>query len=667
MSIMQLRVAHELRILDRGYSNQNMYRRYLPALLLIVLTVAVFLQVRDHGFVWDDRVNVKENPHLNPATPASVLQFWEKPYESLYVPLTYSVWASIAPFASLPIMTEEGGQNLDPQLFHVANLVLHLLSVLVVLAILRMLVYNEWAAFCGALLFALHPLQVEPVAWVTGMKDLLSGFFSLIATWQYLGYAVAAPDADKKQTGRRDKTSAGTSDASKVKGLHYSIATLAFVLALLAKPAAIVVPLIAGVLDYWLIRRSVRYSLVALGCWALVGMPFIVLTKWAQPDASIGFITPLWARPLVAGDAAAFYLYKLVVPLWLGPDYGRSPASLLREGWIYFTWIVPVGLGVFVWLWRKRMPWLFASAGIFVVSILPVSGLIPFGFQDISTVADRYLYVAMLGPALALAYFLSQNWGRLLVAACVLILGFFGIVSALQAGYWRDNISLFNHALKINSNSWLAHFNLGVGLARQGKTEDAIGHLRETLRIKPDYADAHYTLGNSLAERGRLDEATQHYKEAVRIEPDFVEAHFNLGNILLMRGEFKEAVRHFRQALELRPAGSEIHVVHFNLGNALVREGRLEEGIKHFQEAVKIKSDFAEAYHSLGRIVAAQGELDKAIEHFRQALRIQPEFAEAHESLARALAEQGKKDEAVQHYQEALRIMKSGRERTVSQ
>lgn len=648
-----------MRILDRGYSNQNMYRRYLPALLLIVLTVAVFLQVRDHGFVWDDRVNVKENAYLNPATPASVLQFWKKPYESLYVPLTYTVWASIAPFASLPIMTEEGSQNLDPQLFHVANLVLHLLSVLVVLAILRMLVHNEWAAFCGALLFALHPLQVEPVAWVTGMKDLLSGFFSLIAIWQYLGYAVAAPDADKKQTGRRDKTSAGTSDASKVKGLHYSIATLAFVLALLAKPAAVVVPVIAWVLNYWLLKRPVRHSLVALGCWAIVGMPFIVLAKWAQPDAGIGFITPLWARPLVAGDAAAFYLYKLVVPLWLGPDYGRSPASLLREAWIYFTWVVPFGLGVLIWLWRKRVPWLVASAGVFLIGILPVSGLIPFGFQDISTVADRYLYVAMLGPALALAYFLSQNWGRLVTVACVLILGLLGIVSALQGQHWRDNISLFNHALKINSNSWLAHFNLGVGLARQGKTEDAITHLRETLRIKPGYADAHYTLGNSLVERGRLDEATQHYKEAVRIEPDFAEAHSNLANVLVMQGDLKAAIQHLRQALKVSSAGSQVHVIHFNLGNALVGQGDFKQATEHYQQAVKIKPDFAGAYHNLGRVMAAQGDLNGAIDYFRQAVRIQPEFAEAHESLGRALVQQGKREEAARHFQEALRILRA--------
>lgn len=639
-----------------------MYRRYLIALLLIALTVAAFWPVLDHGFVWDDRVNVKENPYLNPATLANVLHFWQKPYERLYIPVTYTVWAALTQFAELST-TDQSKAQLDPGLFHVANLILHLLSTLVVFTILKMLVCNDWAAGGGAALFAWHPVQVEPVAWVTGMKDVLSGFLSLATLWQYLLYATATAAADNS-AGTRAKSSIKKSDTSKIKRrtLHYALATLFFILALLAKPTAVVVPFVAWALNHWALRRSARQSTVALASWLAVAVPIMLLTKSVQPDEDIEFITPLWARPLVAGDAVAFYLYKLMVPLWLGPDYGRSPASLLREGWIYFTWIVPAGLGVFVWLWRKRMPWLVASAGVFVVSILPVSGLIPFGFQDISTVADRYLYLSMLGPALALAYFLSQNWGRVVAAACVLILGLLGIVSALQALHWRDNISLFSHALKINSNSWLAHFNVGVGLARQGKTGDAIGHLREALRIKPDYADAHYTLGNSLVEQGRLDEATHHYQEAVRIEPDFAEAHNNLGNILLMQGEFKEAIRHFRQALELRPAGSEIHGIHFNLGDALVREGHLEEGIKQFQEAVKINPDFAEAYHSLGRIIAAQGDLDKAIDHFRQALQIKPDFAEAHESLGRALAQQGKKEEAVRSYQEALRIMKSRRE-----
>ena len=669
-----------------------MSRHHCIAVLLVVITVAVFWQVHDHEFVWDDDVNVYENPHLNPGPSPDILRFWQKPYKGLYIPLTYTVWATLARFTRTPTTAE--GTNLDPRLFHVANLVVHLLSMIVVFTILRILVRDDWAACGGALLFALHPVQVEPVAWVTGMKDVLSGFFSLVALWQYLAYASTRPTYTKGETEKRAETWVEEKGTPNLKwwSFHYALATLAFILALLSKPSAVVVPVVAWVLDFWVLRRSVRQSTVALIGWIALAVPFIVLTKLVQSDSGLDFVTPLWARPLVASDAVAFYIYSLALPLWLGPDYGRTPELVLRQGWIYLTWIVPFSLAVLIWLWRDQRPWLVASVGIFVIGILPVSGLVPFVFQRISTVADRYLYISMLGPALALASFLSQRKRLLPVAVvCLLILGFLGIKSAFQTQYWQNNFTLFNHALRLNPNSWLGHSNLGVWLVGRGKLEEAIQHYHEVIRIAPEYADAHYDLGNALNRQGMVDEAIQryheailidpnlvdahynlgnalrsqnkveeaiqHYHEAIRIDPNFVGGHVNLGNVLRSRGQLEEAIGHYRQALRINPAHS---LAHSNLGIALAEQGSIDEAIDHFIEALQIDPTNALIYANLGTAVASRGELEKAIEYYRRAVQVKPEYADAHERLGRLLTQLGRRDEAIQHLEEALRIMKSG-------
>ncbi len=199
-----------------------MSRHHIIAVLLIVLTVAVFWRVHDHGFVWDDRIDIYENPHLNSETAPDILVFWQKPYQHLYIPLTYTVWATIARFSKVPTTPE--GINLNPRPFHVANLIVHLLSIIVVFAILRLLVRSDWAAGAGSLLFALHPVQVESVAWVDGMRDVLSGLLSFVALWQYLAYARATSTAamGSGETATETPVSKGIAFDLDRKKLHYA-------------------------------------------------------------------------------------------------------------------------------------------------------------------------------------------------------------------------------------------------------------------------------------------------------------------------------------------------------------------------------------------------------------------------------------------------------------
>jgi protein O-mannosyl-transferase len=601
-----------------------MRRLGLIVLALIVGTVVVFGAVFEHRFLWDDDSNIVENPGLNPVTLAKVMDFWQRPYGRLYVPLTYTVWAALSEFSESGA-GREAGANLDPRPFHITNLTLHTVSVLVVFAILRLLVRNDWAAGGGALLFAVHPVQVEPVSWATGMKDLLCGFFSLVAIWQFLLYARAGtllPSSAAKYAS--NAVAENKQSFFRSRGFCYALATLAFVLALLAKPTAVSVPFAIWALDRWALGRSHKQSFVALAGWFGGALVFIVITKLAQPAEAAGVITPLWARPIVAGDAVVFYLYKLILPIGLTPDYGRFPSWVLSQKWIYFAILIPLSMGILLWLRRERWPMLIACAGVFIAGILPVSGVIPFDFQRISTVADRYLYLCMLGPALAIAWLLARQWHLVAGATAAVVLGALGVASATQTRYWRDAGTLFGYAVTINPNSWLAHNNLGNSLAERGQLKPAIEHYRRALEIDPDYAMAHNNLGKALFARGELDQAIDHFKQALRINPGYAKAHYNLGTVLARQGEIDEATNYFRRAVEIDPR-------------------------------------YAKAQYNLGIALARQGKLEEAIDHFREALRTQPESAEAHESLGRALAQQGNRDEAMKHYQEAVRILQTRR------
>ena len=537
-----------------------LYRRSGVCLLLIVVTLAIFSPIGNHEFVWDDRSNVTENPYLRQVTGANVLSFWQRPYQQLYIPLTYTVWAGIAAFAANP--TAGARQGLAPGPFHMVNLILHTLSVLVVYVILRLLIRNEWAAGAGALLFGLHPLQVEAVSWVTGMKDLLGGLLSLVALWQYLVFAGSVGAEGQKEA------------ATGLKGLnvHYRMATSVFVLALLAKPSAVAVPVVAWVLDYGLLKRSSKQSGKLLGGWLLLAVVFIGLTAWVQPVAQVESLSPLWARPLIALDALAFYLYKLILPFGLSVDYGRTPALVMERGWAYYTWILPVGLAVLLWVWRARARYFITAAALFAAGLLPVLGLLSFGFQQISTVADRYVYLGMLGPALALAWALSQWTSKVTMAVVFTVLAALALLSAVQVRYWHDDVTLSQHALELNAKSWLAHYYAGTGSARAGAIDEAARHFTAALTLKPGYIDAHFGLGNMLAMKGNLDEAIQHYRTVLEEQPGRAEVYLNLANAFAKVNRLPEAVEQYEKSLQ---AQSDNAQAHGNLGHALFKQNRL--------------------------------------------------------------------------------------------
>ncbi len=622
------------------------WTRFIPVIFLVLATVAVFWPVFDHQFLrYDDPVDVYKNPYLQQPSLENLLHFWRYPYEGLYTPLTYTLFALAAWAPLLLPGAPSAGIAPDPRIFHSLNLFLHLLSVLSVWGIIRLLLSRtrqtgsvdtlplEWAACGGALLFAIHPIQIEPVAWVAGLKDVLCGLLSLTAVRHYLLYA----DAKKASRPR----------------LHYWLATGAFALALLAKPTAVVVPVIVWLLAAWGWRRSTRKQMADLVVWFLIAVAWGLLTRWVQPGTFLEFRPPLWARPLIAGDAIVYYLYKLVLPLKFGPDYGRTPEFVLKHGWLFLTGSVPWILAVWIWLKRKQLPWLAATTGVFVVGLLPVLGLIAFSFQRYSTVADRYVYLAMLGPALALAWGLIWPKKYFAAAGGAILLGLFLLRSVIQIPYWQNNETFFEHALKINSDSSFSHNNLGLVHAAHGRQVEAIHHYTEALRIEPEFPVAHLNLANALLDQGKYQEAMQHYAEAIRIVPVFARAHTNMGIALAKQRRFEEAIAAHREALRLEPEFAEAYN---NLGKVLMRQGKLQEARKNFTKALELQPRNAEAHTNLGISLAMQKRFDEAIPHFSEALGLDPTSAQTHYNLAGVLLQQGKIKEAKHHYSEAIRL-----------
>ncbi len=514
-------------------------------LLIAILAAAAFLthsRALGHEFLlWDDDLNVTHNAALRPPDLEAVAGFWREPFSGMYVPASYTLWAIETRLAE----SGEGGgpgDELDPALFHAGSLLLHCACALLVFGLLRRLVGSDLPALAGALLFALHPLQVEAVAWVSETRGVLSTTFSLLALWLYL------------------RPREGPDRASGASRARYALATLCFALALLSKPSAVVVPLMALVLDAGPLGRGVKRSLLLLAPWLLLALADVLVTKLAQSDETIGFVAPLLARPWIAADALGFYLGKLAWPFGLAAEYGRTPERVLEQGWGGGTWALPCLLAGLLLLLRPRRAGLVAAA-LFLVGVSPVLGLVPFVYQDISTVADRYLYLAMLGPALALASWLAARERRAAAWIAFALLAALAARSFDQQGSWRDTRALFEHSLSVNPLSHIACNNLGLVSEREGKPEAAERHYLAALDIKPDHHKSHMNLGNvylgrvedpeaSNEERERwLVAAMERYRRAIDIRPGYWKARFHLGQALAAAGRPKAAVAQLRRAL----------------------------------------------------------------------------------------------------------------------
>lgn len=522
--------------------------RYAAAAAVVALIV--FARVLTNDFVaYDDPLHVYENPVLS-----DTAAFWRAPYLRLYVPLTYTAWSLTAKLAGL-----------EPAAFHAVNLALHCASAAMVVLLLVACGFKPRVAFVGALFFALHPLQVEAVAWVSGLKAVFGGALAIGAITLFVRRRLVA-------------------------------AVVVYGLALLAGPTAAAAPVVAGFVAWGFTTRSPKEIAKQLAAWVLLTIPLVIMTKQSQPDDLLTWVPPLWQRLFVAGDALSFYAGNVVLPSGLVADYGRSPRQVLASPrWLAggVPWLVVVML---VATWHKKRAEL-AAVAIFIAGLLPTLGFIPFAFQKYSTVADRYAYLSMLGVAFGAAIifdrFAAHKRAPLVAAPLVAV----AVATFVALGVYRDTTTLFEHNLEINERSWMAHNNLGIALGKTGKLDESRKHFERAIELNPKYARAQNNLGMVLGLSGDARGALARFDTAVKLDPSYADAHGNRGNALKALGMVESACAAYKEALRLQPNSH----VHNNLGVALGMLGRMKDAEHHFVEALRLDPKNQEARINLGR------------------------------------------------------------------
>ena len=548
---------------------------------------------------------------------------------------------------------------MNPVGYHVFSLVLHIAEALLIWTVLRKL--SIPGAFLAAMLFAVHPVNVESVAWIAQGRNVAAMLFFLLSI---LWYLKAETSITSTPTSPLPRSSLIPNPSSLValplfSRRWYWLSLAAFLLAMLSKGSAAVLPaLLLGVI--WWRRRLTARDFLRIAPFLLLAAALTAANIWFETHGEhieirhAGFTQRLQE----AGGVVWFYLYKALWPFDLAFIYPQWSAKLDNlQAWLPLLAVIV--LTAVLWSFRKTWsrPLLFAW-GFFCVSLVPVMGLTDVGFMKYSLVADHYQHIAIIG-AIALAAAGWSTWhGRtrpethwLADSVAVVVLGTLALLAWQQSGLYGSPVALYRATLKKNPDCWAARYNLGNALGQKGRWQDAIKSYTEALRLKPDYAEACNNLGNAFAQAGHLSEAIDTYEKALRMQPDYADAYLNLGVALSNAGRLQEAIERYRQALQLNPDSS---ATHNDLGAALEQTGMRKEAIEHYETALHLNPDNAEVYDNLGRALVKENRVQEAIEHYERALRIKPGYVDAYNDLGIALSKAGRQQEAVENYEQAL-------------
>jgi tetratricopeptide (TPR) repeat protein len=651
------------------------WRPFLSALMLLLLVGAAYYPALRGDFLWDDDANIIKNVPLRSLDglrriwfePGATQQFYPVTHTSFW--LDYHLW------------------RLHPAGYHAENILLHALSAILVWRILlRLKVPGAWLA---AALFALHPVCVESVAWITERKNTMSCVFFLGAVMMAVRFWLP----DEKPAGSGDKPPAA------IAPWKFYWLTLAFYLcALLSKTAIVGLPGVIVLLLWWKRRGPSLRDAVLLLPFLVLGLAGSLITIHIEKN-NLGAGGEAWAfslveRCLIAGKAFCFYIGKLAWPHPLMFMYPRW--EITQTEWLAYVPAAAVlaFLGI---LWWRRNSWgrpALMAIGFFVVLLFPVLGFFNVLFFYYSFVCDHFQYVAMIGPLALLAAGVTtilQRWEKakpwLKPAICALALLALGALSWQQTRVYTSLDALWRDTLDHNPRSWMAHDNMGRILSNQGKFADAaahyqtalelhptdyvawnnlgldafrqndpdeaIGDFTRSLSIYPDYAYGHYNLGNALAVRTNLDDAISHYQRALELDPDLVAARLTLANALFQRGEPDKAITHYRKVLDQDP---ELASAHALLGRALAARGKPEDAVVEYKRALDLDPNSVDALANLGNALIAQGSYDEAINNYRRAIVIKPNDVLLHRNLAVALLRLGRRDEARNELAIVLRL-----------
>jgi protein O-mannosyl-transferase len=587
--------------------------RVLAGVALIVLLTAVAYSPCLRGeFIFDDYQNLTNNTLMREA---------DGPYKFWLTTEPVDYW----PVFNTTLWLEWHLWETSPTGYHVTNLALHIVTALLLWIILQRL--NVPGAYLAALLFAVHPVNVESVAWITQVKNLLAMLFFLLSILSYLNAELpVSPEARAAAHNR-----------------WYVVSLVAFAAAMLSKGSVAVLPPILVAIVWW-VRPLTRRDLRRLVPFLLISAVLVPVNVWFQSRLAGNRIAPAGfvERLLGAGAAVWFYLYAALVPINLSFVYPRwhvRPDAL--------QWWLPLfgaaALTLVLWRHRRgRARALWFAWVYFCVSLVPVLGFTDVAFLRYAPVADHYQHIALIG-VVALVAGGWATWQRraagtirwAAIAAAAAVVGALTFLTWQQSALYASGATLYRDTLRKNPASSMVHNNLGTILANTGEPREAIDHFEQALQLDPAYVEAHNNLGAILANTGRVQEAMSHYEQALRLDPDSFNAHYNLGIAFSRQRQPREAIPHLRRAVQLDP---DYAPARYNLGLVLIAAGDSRAAIETFQAAVRLEPDYAEAHNDLGVALTNTGHLQEAIAHFQQALRFAPDLHDAQYNLEVARA-----------------------------
>ncbi len=574
--------------------------------LLTVLVLAAYATALRGGYIWDDGNYLTQNPLMG--SWRGLERIWLTTQTPQYYPMVFtSFWI------------ENLLWGLHPFGYHLVNVLLHGASAVLVWRLLKR--FEVPGAWLAAAVFALHPVQVESVAWVTERKNVLSGLFYLLALGRYLDF--------EARRGERD----------------YAFALVLFVAALLSKSVTATMPAAALIVLWWRDGRVRRSSVVRLLPFFALGAVSGAVTAWLEVHR-VGAEGAAWdpgilQRLLLAGRIPWFYLSKLVWPANLTFSYPRwaiDPRQL--AAWLGLAGTVAVG-----WLlWRLRKRWgrgPAAAGAFYLVTLFPVLGFLNVYPMRYSYVADHFQYLASLGPITLAASFVAALWkkadraraaGRVAAGAVLAVLA---VLTLVQSRMYRDEETLWRATLARNPESWMAHNNLGMILAARGRTDEAISEFREALRERPDHPGALSNLGGAYLRQGRLDEAGSALRQAMKLDPGLPGARNSYAQVLLEEGRTGEAILELQALIRQVPGYAPAEGA---LGSALLRAGRPGEAEAHLARALDLNPRLADVRFNLALLLGGESRHRETMALLREGLHLQPEDVSFQQLLAWELA-----------------------------
>ena len=472
------------------------------AALLIILPLLIYVQVYDFELLWDDGEE-SVGGHLSNlfmAQPSwvSFRQLFSDAFFGMYIPITYLLWGllkSLAELLSLPLNS----------VLHLSNVVVHIINGLLIFTILKQFVVNKWAVLLGVGFFLLHPIQVEAVAFVSEFRGLLAALFALLALYYYLKKPVNLP----------------------------YLSLIFFVLAILSKPSAVVLVPFIFLLNYFHFGFKLRKNIEKTLPFVLIALVFVIIASLVQLGPVGGFIQhslDFWQRPFAWLYSIVFYIYKIIYPYHLSASYTLSPKFISMQWWFYPLALVPLALGYLLWLRRKTQPLLIFAVALFVAGFFTTSGFVDFFFQKYSLVADRYVYFAMIGTALAVSDMADRKYWRVLLLGILLI---FAALSAFkQIPIWQNSLKLWSHTINYEITPSYAHEGLATNFNNTG---------------------------NSLLDLKQYQQADVYFDKAIKLYPKDIKAFYNKGVSYVRQKKYQQALEHFNKVVKINPTNANPH------------------------------------------------------------------------------------------------------------